>query len=404
MITEVTMPSMGADMTEGTIVKWLKKEDEKIEKGDKIAEIETDKTVVEMEAYGDGYLRKIIIPEGEKVPVGTVIAFMGALDDEIPEIKDESPSKSETLSESTSKSSSLQDSSLNSNPKISNSTGRVKASPIAKKLAEELGVDLSSISGSGPGGRITKEDVEAAGSGSGSGNNEVESSVQGNLTPLSSMRKTIASVTVRSKTEAPNFYITSSVNMTNTLEKRKEFNDKSDVHVSVNDLIIFSSVNALKKFPKFNSSFQNDSLNVYSQINIGIAMALEAGLIVPALIDCQNKSLGEISSSAKDLVNRAKGNGGSLSQEENTSGTFSISNLGMFDVENFTAIIVPPQAAILATGKVVPTPVVNESEIVVSQQMKATLSVDHRVADGAEAALFLGEIKNFLENPDNLFS
>ena len=404
MITEVTMPSMGADMTEGTIVKWLKKEDEKIEKGDKIAEIETDKTVVEMEAYGDGYLRKIIIPEGEKVPVGTVIAFMGALDDEIPEIKDESPSNSETLSESTSKSSSLQDSSLNSNPKISNSTGRVKASPIAKKLAEELGVDLSSISGSGPGGRITKEDVEAAGSGSGSGNNEVESSVQGNLTPLSSMRKTIASVTVRSKTEAPHFYITSSVNMTNTLEKRKEFNDKSDVHVSVNDLIIFSSVNALKKFPKFNSSFQNDSLNVYSQINIGIAMALEAGLIVPALIDCQNKSLGEISSSAKDLVNRAKGNGGSLSQEENTSGTFSISNLGMFDVENFTAIIVPPQAAILATGKVVPTPVVNESEIVVSQQMKATLSVDHRVADGAEAALFLGEIKNFLENPDNLFS
>ena len=172
----------------------------------------------------------------------------------------------------------------------------------------------------------------------------------------------------------------------------------------MNDLIIFSSVNALKRFPKFNSSFQNDSLNVYSQINIGIAMALEAGLIVPALIDCQNKSLGEISSSAKDLVNRAKGNGGSLSQEENTSGTFSISNLGMFDVENFTAIIVPPQAAILATGKVVPTPVVNESEIVVSQQMKATLSVDHRVADGAEAALFLGEIKNFLENPDNLFS
>ena len=185
----------------------------------------------------------------------------------------------------------MQDSSLNSNPKISNSTGRVKASPIAKKLAEELGVDLSSISGAGPGGRITKEDVEAAGSGSGSGNNEVESSVQGNLTPLSSMRKTIASVTVRSKTEAPHFYITSSVNMTNTLEKRKEFNDKSDVHVSVNDLIIFSSVNALKKFPKFNSSFQNDSLNVYSQINIGIAMALEAGLIVPALIDCQNKSL-----------------------------------------------------------------------------------------------------------------
>tara|TARA_Y100001960_G_scaffold334066_1_gene444428 strand:- start:10667 stop:11854 length:1188 start_codon:yes stop_codon:yes gene_type:complete len=395
------MPSMGADMTEGTIVKWLKKEDEKIEKGDKIAEIETDKTVVEMEAYGAGFLRKIIIPEGEKVPVGTVIAFMGEMDDEIPELKDESSSKNEPVSEITSKPSSLQGNSINSNPKISNSGGRVKASPIAKKLAEELGVDLSSISGTGPGGRITKEDVEGA---SGSGSGEIESTVQGTLTPLSSMRKTIASVTVRSKTEAPHFYITSSINMTNTLEKRKEFNDQSDVHVSVNDLIIFSSINALKKFPKFNSSFQNDSLNIYSQINIGIAMALEAGLIVPALIDCQDKSLSEISSSAKDLVNRAKGNGGSLSQEENTAGTFSISNLGMFDVENFTAIIVPPQAAILATGKVVPTPVVNESDIVVSQQMKATLSVDHRVADGAEAALFLGEIKSCLENPDNLFS
>jgi len=401
LITEVTMPSMGADMTEGTIVKWLKKEDEKIEKGDKIAEIETDKTVVEMEAYGAGFLRKIIIPEGEKVPVGTVIAFMGEMDDEIPELKDESSSKNEPVSEITSKPSSLQGNSINSNPKISNSGGRVKASPIAKKLAEELGVDLSSISGTGPGGRITKEDVEGA---SGSGSGEIESTVQGTLTPLSSMRKTIASVTVRSKTEAPHFYITSSINMTNTLEKRKEFNDQSDVHVSVNDLIIFSSINALKKFPKFNSSFQNDSLNIYSQINIGIAMALEAGLIVPALIDCQDKSLSEISSSAKDLVNRAKGNGGSLSQEENTAGTFSISNLGMFDVENFTAIIVPPQAAILATGKVVPTPVVNESDIVVSQQMKATLSVDHRVADGAEAALFLGEIKSCLENPDNLFS
>ncbi len=401
MITEITMPSMGADMTEGTIVKWLKQEDEKIEKGDKLAEIETDKTVVEMEAYGAGYLRKIVIPEGEKVPVGTVIGFMGEMDDDIPEIKGNPVGQTETVQESSPQPSSLENNSSNSKPTIPDSSGRVKASPIARKLAEELGVNLGSLSGSGPGGRITKEDVEAA---SGGKNDEVDSDVEGNLTPLSSMRKTIASVTVRSKTEAPHFYITTSVNMTKTLDKRKEFNDQSDVHVSVNDLIIFSTVNALKRFPKFNSSFQNDNLMIYSQINIGIAIALEAGLIVPALIDCQDKSLTEISSSAKDLGNRAKGNGGSLSQEENTSGTFSISNLGMFDVENFTAIIVPPQAAILATGKIAPTPVVDESEIVISQEMKATLSVDHRVADGAEAALFLGEIKSFLENPDNLFS
>ncbi len=401
MITKITMPSMGADMTEGTIVKWLKQEDEKIEKGDKLAEIETDKTVVEMEAYGAGYLRKIVIPEGEKVPVGTVIGFMGEMDDEIPEIKGNPVGQTETVQESSPQPSSLENNSSNSKPTIPDSSGRVKASPIARKLAEELGVNLGSLSGSGPGGRITKEDVEAV---SGGKNDEVDSDVEGNLTPLSSMRKTIASVTVRSKTEAPHFYITTSVNMTKTLDKRKEFNDQSDVHVSVNDLIIFSTVNALKRFPKFNSSFQNDNLMVYSQINIGIAIALQSGLIVPALIDCQDKSLKEISSSAKDLGNRAKGNGGSLSQEENTSGTFSISNLGIFDVENFTAIIVPPQAAILATGKIAPTPVVDESEIVISQEMKATLSVDHRVADGAEAALFLGEIKSFLENPDNLFS
>jgi pyruvate dehydrogenase E2 component (dihydrolipoamide acetyltransferase) len=401
LITKITMPSMGADMTEGTIVKWLKQEDEKIEKGDKLAEIETDKTVVEMEAYGAGYLRKIVIPEGEKVPVGTVIGFMGEMDDEIPEIKGNPVGQTETVQESSPQPSSLENNSSNSKPTIPDSSGRVKASPIARKLAEELGVNLGSLSGSGPGGRITKEDVEAA---SGGKNDEVDSDVEGNLTPLSSMRKTIASVTVRSKTEAPHFYITTSVNMTKTLDKRKEFNDQSDVHVSVNDLIIFSTVNALKRFPKFNSSFQNDNLMVYSQINIGIAIALQSGLIVPALIDCQDKSLKEISSSAKDLGNRAKGNGGSLSQEENTSGTFSISNLGIFDVENFTAIIVPPQAAILATGKIAPTPVVDESEIVISQEMKATLSVDHRVADGAEAALFLGEIKSFLENPDNLFS
>ncbi len=162
MITEITMPSMGADMTEGTIVKWLKKEEEKIEKGDKLAEIETDKTVVEMEAYGAGYLRKIVISEGEKVPVGTVIAFMGEIDDEIPEIKGNSVAQNESVQESNPQSSSLENNSSNSKPTISDNRGRVKASPIARKLAEELGVDLGSLSGSGPGGRITKEDVEAA--------------------------------------------------------------------------------------------------------------------------------------------------------------------------------------------------------------------------------------------------
>ena len=402
MITEVTMPSMGADMTEGTVVKWLKKEDDKIEKGEKLAEIETDKTVVEMESYVDGYLRKILVSEGEKVPVGQIIAFIGEMEDEIPEVTDQTLDQGKTVKDTANDQMPVAEDSSSGIKSSAKSSVRIKASPVARKLAEELGVDITSVSGTGPGGRITREDVESA---VGDEDHGVESNVKGSLTPLTSMKKVIASVTVRSKTEAPHFYITTSVNMTKTLEERKEFNQQTNVHVSVNDLIIFSAVEALKKFPKFNSSYRNDNLMVYSRINIGIAIALETGLIVPALMDCQDKSLKEISSSSKDLGKRAKGEGGSLSRDENTSATFSISNLGMFDVENFTAIIVPPQAAILATGKVMPTPVVEgDSDIVISNEMKATLSVDHRVADGAEAALFLGEIKNTLENPNNLFS
>ena len=396
MISEVTMPSMGADMTEGTIVKWLKKEGDEVKRGDKLAEIETDKTVVEMECYNDGILKKIIVNEGQAVPVGDLIAYIGDANDEVPDnstdvsnnsapedvIVDEAPEKQAT-----------------SEPI---NTGKVKASPIAKKLANELGVDLSSISGSGPGGRITREDVEAASSGGSTSSNETEK-IDSNTIPLTPMRKAIAGVVSKSKSEIPHFYISNSANMTEVIKKRSEFNQANNVKVSVNDIILFAVTQALKKYPKFNSSFNQDSLIEHKNINIGMAIALPVGLIVPAVLGCEDKGLMEISNAAKDLAGRAKGNGSPLTQEENNGATFSVSNLGMFDIDEFVAIVVPPQSAILSVGKANDEVIVEDGNMVISKIMKMTLSVDHRVNDGAEAAMFLGELKQILENPDQIF-
>lgn len=396
MISEVTMPSMGADMTEGTIVKWLKKEGDEVKRGDKLAEIETDKTVVEMECYNDGILKKIIVNEGQAVPVGDLIAYIGDANDEVPDnstdvssnsapedvIVDEAPEKQAT-----------------SEPI---NTGKVKASPIAKKLANELGVDLSSISGSGPGGRITREDVEAASSGGSTSSNETEK-IDSNSIPLTPMRKAIAGVVSKSKSEIPHFYISNSANMTEVIKKRSEFNQANNVKVSVNDIILFAVTQALKKYPKFNSSFNQDSLIEHKNINIGMAIALPVGLIVPAVLGCEDKGLMEISNAAKDLASRAKGSGSPLTQEENNGATFSVSNLGMFDIDEFVAIVVPPQSAILSVGKANDEVIVEDGNMVISKIMKMTLSVDHRVNDGAEAAMFLGELKQILENPDQIF-
>lgn len=395
MITEVTMPSMGADMTEGTIVKWLKSEGDEVKRGDKLAEIETDKTVVEMESYGEGILRKIVVPEGQVVPVGDLIAYVGAQDDEIPQTASE-PTQDNSYQEDQPK-----ESSPSSIPQESSEIGsRVKASPIAKKLAKELGIDISSVNGSGPGGRITREDVEAASSGSSTSNNESSNSKSIPLTP---MRKAIAGVVSKSKTEIPHFYISNVADMSKTIKARSEFNEKSGSKVSVNDLILFAVTQTLRKFPKFNSSFSDGNLLEHQNINIGVAIALPEGLIVPAVLGCEAKTLEEISTTAKDLAQRAKGEGSPLTQEENSGGTFSVSNLGMFDIEEFTAIIVPPQSAILSVGKAREEAIVENGEIKISQRMKMTLSVDHRVNDGAEAAMFLGELKTILETPSQIF-
>ncbi len=424
MIHEVTMPAMGADMTEGTVVKWLKSEGDEVARGDKLAEIETDKTVVEMEAYNAGILRRIVLGDGTKAPVGSLLAYIGAADDVLPESDDapaaapvEEPDEPEPAVE-------LQVEAVAPEPQPAPEPvasapvaaappaptvegGRIKASPLARRLARESGYDLAAIPGTGPGGRITRDDVlgftpAPAFAPSGVATATPAVTVDGSDIELTTMRQAIARVTVRSKTEAPHYYVTSGVDMTEAMSFRAQLNAElaeSGVRVSVNDMIIKALAMAIVDYPKWNTTFHEDRLEGHDSINIGVAIALEAGLIVPALLGVQNMSLMDVANASKDLGARARGEGGSLTQEELTSGTFSTSNLGMFGTDTFAAIIVPPQAGILAVGAVKPTPVVMDDEIVVRQMMNATISADHRVGDGAEAAILLNEVKDNLERP-----
>jgi len=413
LIVQVTMPVMGADMTEGTVVRWLKVEGDEVKRGEKLAEIETDKTVVEMESFNEGFLRKIVVPEGVQVPVGDIIAYLGAADDEIPETPAVPtaagiPAAAEAVA---------------APAEIGTATpgGRIKATPVARKLADERGIDLSQVTGTGPGGRITRGDVDGfvpskapvAVTPAPAPAALIAPAVApaaavapiaelGEDVPVTPMRQTIANVTLRSKREQPHFYVSASIDMTEAMGLRRQLNSSlgdDGVHITVNDLLLKATVQAVRKFPKFNKFYDGERLVGHADINLGVAIALERGLIVPAIVRCQHMTLREISAAASDLGRRARGEGGVLTQEENTGATFSVSNLGMFDVENFAAIIVPPQAGILACGRVTKTPVVKGGEIVVADVLRATVSADHRVADGAEAAAFISEVKRLLENP-----
>ena len=424
MIHEVTMPAMGADMTEGTVVKWLKSEGDEVARGDKLAEIETDKTVVEMEAYNAGILRRIVLGDGTKAPVGSLLAYIGGADDVLPEMDDapvatptEEPSTPEPAVELQVEAAAPEPQpapepvvpapATAAPPAPTVEGGRIKASPLARRLARESGYNLAAIPGTGPGGRITRDDVlgftpAPAFAPSGVAAAPPAVTVDGSDIELTTMRQAIARVTVRSKTEAPHYYVTSGVDMTEAMSFRAQLNAElaeSDVRVSVNDMIIKALAMAIVEYPKWNTTFHEDRLEGHDNINIGVAIALEAGLIVPALLGVQNMSLVDVANASKDLGARARGEGGSLTQEELTAGTFSTSNLGMFGTDTFAAIIVPPQAGILAVGAVKPTPVVMDDEIVVRQIMNATISADHRVGDGAEAAILLNEVKDNLERP-----
>ena len=413
LATTIVMPQMGYDMREGTVVRWRKQEGEDVSRGEVIAEIETDKATVEMEAYSTGVLGRIVVEEGRTVPVGELIAVITDPGESIPSVEEltgrpgsagEAPPVEATQSAvpAPAPTTAPQDVPVAATPAPAD--GEVRATPIARRLAREKGLNLAQITGTGPGGRITEADVLGYEQQAKTAAPPAQAAVSapGGRVELSRMRRAIARVTVQSKREAPHFYITSEIDMSEAMAFRRQVNDalQDGTRVSVNDLVIRAATMTLEKFPSFNASFQDDYIQLHSEINIGFAVAMEDGLIVPVLGNCGGKSLAEVAKASSDLIERAQG--GTLRAEEYTGSTFSISNMGMFDVDSFAAIIFPPNAAVLAVATVKEQPVVRDGQVAIAQIMKATISVDHRVADGAEGAQFLMELKRHLEHPVSL--
>ena len=480
MATNLNMPQMGYDMQEGTLVRWLKSVGDEVSLGEAVAEIETDKAVVEFESTAEGVLLELLVEEGTTVAVGESIATVGAEGEALAADGDapEEPAGAEPAAEEPSESDEAEmpateeDESESAAIPLPASLSEVRASPVARKLAAERGVDLSTVEGTGPGGRILRADVlsaepmaaaaeepeeapaeapeameeppmpDEAAAGEGledveeppsmedeepseeaveaveeppmeeeepveeapeaieePAEPETEEADDMSLVPLTRMRQQIARVTVGSKTTIPHFYVTTDIDMTEAMSLRREINQslEGDVRVSVNDLVIKACVHTIRSYPKFNSSYTDEGIRMHESINIGMAIADDDGLIMPAILDCGSKSLTEISAASKDLARRSQS--GTLQAEEYTGGTFSISNMGMFDVTSFVAIIQPPQSAVLAIGTVQKRPVVQGDSVVVREIMSATLSVDHRVSDGAEGAQFIVQLKEYLEHP-----
>jgi pyruvate dehydrogenase E2 component (dihydrolipoamide acetyltransferase) len=408
----ITMPKMSDTMTEGTIVAWHKKEGDTVKSGDLLAEVATDKATMELESYEDGTLLYIGVKEGEAAEVDGIIAIIGEKGvDYKPLLKSNKKSASESKSESKketkseSKSDSKSDSKSSESKKTSSSSdssGRLKASPLAKKIAEDKGINIKDVSGSGEHGRIVKKDVE---------NYKPEADVAKGSTPaavqvghesyeeiaVSQMRKTIARRLAESKFSAPHFYLTMEINMDKAIEARESINKISPVKVSFNDMVIKATAAALRINPKANSSWLGDKIRFNHHIHIGVAVAVEEGLLVPVVRFADSKSLAQIAGEVKDLGGKAKNK--QLTPKDWEGNTFTISNLGMFGIEEFTAIVNPPDACILAVGGIKQTPIVKDGEMVIGNIMKVTLSCDHRVVDGAVGSAFLKSLKGFLEDP-----
>ena len=537
------MPQMGYDMEEGTVIRWLVEEGADVAMGDAVAEIETDKAAVDFESPVAGVLLKVLVAEGTTVPVGETIAVVGdagedpmavAADSEGEAGPTDAPDDSVSdapAAEPAAPSASEPQAAEPQQERTAMFEDNLRASPVARKLAEEQGIDLSLIKGTGPGGRITRDDVlsfapepdepepsieeeaptepaaepeaeiaeeapveeadepeaemeqeapaeeapepeaeikeeapaeeapepeaempeeeapaeeapepgtempeeEAPAEEAAEPEAEIEeeapaeeapepvaemeeeapaeeapeaeaaAEAAGEMVPLTRMRRQIARVTVRSKQETPHYYVSAEIDMTEAMSLRQQINSSLEaegVRITVNDLVIKACATALGLHPKFNASYSDDGIRMNDNIDIGIAIAQEAGLIVPAVMGCGGKSLRETSAASKDVISRA--NGGTLSAEEYTGGTFSISNMGMFDITSFVAIILPPQSAMLAVGSVAERAVVRDGKVTVASVMNTTLSADHRVSDGAEGARFILEIKRLLENPLSL--
>jgi len=397
MVIEVIMPKMGQTMERGKVIRWLKKEGEEVQKEEPLLEIETDKTTIEVESRGAGVLKKILVQEGEEAPIAAVIGYIAKKDEVLPA---EINQKAELLAKRSSAEIAVEPLKIVSNVE---DVERIKASPLAKKLADELGVNISQVEGTGPGGRITREDVLAFASKKPSPVVE-ETAPAFQTVPMTSMRKAIAAKMVQSKTSIPHFYVTAQVDMTEAVKLRENllpaYEAELGVRLSFTHMLVKAVAAALKEFPQLNSTFEDGSTRQWKDVNVGVAVSLDDGLIVPVLRKANELSLKEIAVKTTELAAKAKGK--RLREEEFSGGTFTISNMGAFDVDSFVAIINVPEAAILASGSVHDEAAVVNGEFVARKMMNVTLSADHRVVDGIYAAKFLQKVKSLLETPQNL--
>jgi pyruvate dehydrogenase E2 component (dihydrolipoamide acetyltransferase) len=439
------MPKLSPTMEEGQLARWLKKEGDKVSMGEPLAEIDTDKATMEMQALSNGVLRKILINEGESAPLGQPIAIIGEPDEDIsallksvekksspvaaePPAEEAAPAETEAEPAESADSADAKESKESEPPPAAAETrqptqpgrddGRQLISPIAARMAAEAGISLSALQGSGPGGRIVKRDIEAAmteqprlktGSGLRLGpplRSAEKGAVYGPSAyrdePLSEMRRTIARRLVTSLGPVPHFFLTSEIDMERAADLRGAINELNpDIKLSINDVIIKVAAAALIAHPQVNASFQDKTIRHYEHADIGVAVATDNGLITPVVRSADLKSLPEIAVEVRELAGRARAR--KLKPEEYTGASFSVSNLGMFGIDEFTAVINPPEGAILAVGAMGPKPVVRDGSIVVRQTMRVTMSCDHRAIDGATGAQFLQTFKQILENPLYLF-
>lgn len=419
MATKVVMAQLSPTMEEGKLVAWKLAEGDPVSQGDIVAEIETDKANMDVEAMGSGVLRKILVQEGATVPVGTLIGVIADPEEDIEAMLAEAAAAEPAVAEPTEEPAAASHT-ADLPPGVPTARdGRVKASPVARKMAAELGIELGTIPGSGPGGRIIKQDVEAAAA---AGAPAAGAAVAGAAarTPgavgivrppalgegrlrderieASQMRKAIARRLAESIGPVPHFFLTTEIDMERALDLRAELNAGLDgFKIGVTDILLKTAAEALVRHPEVNASWEGDVIHHHGRVDLGIAVALEGGLITPVLRDADRKGLRQIAEETADLIERARAR--KLMPEEYQGATFSISNLGMFDIEEFTAIINPPEAAILAIGKTRQKPVVEDGEVRVRRRMRVTMSCDHRVVDGATGARFLATFKGMLENP-----
>ncbi len=400
MAVAVIMPKLDEAMRTGRIVKWIKKEGDRVEKGDVILEIETEKTAFEIEAEEVGILSKVMAKEGDDVPVGATVVFVLQPGEKIPEVpepiaeaKEEVPveklkvtNEAETIKAS--------------------SSGTIKASPLAKNIAKEHNIDLSLVTGTGPGGRITKEDVLQAVEDSKTKvaatppAREEPEVTEEKIVPLSSMREIIAR-RMSESFQSPHFYLTVEIDTQKLGETRKQLiplvESKTGIRLTITDLIVKMVAKALEDNPLMNCSYVDGSVQLFKRIDIGLVTAVEGGLVVPVIRQADRKPLTEIAQARAELTQKARDR--KLTKEEMTSGTFTISNLGMFGIDQFSAILQPPEAAILAVGRITDRVVARDGEIIIRPMMTLTLSIDHRVLDGVIGAEFLQSLKNYIENP-----